>query len=349
MGISPATLRRLTERVVARAAPAYLMAVAGNADPMLGYLTTSFREHPRLRHQSDRQVTSAMASRLSTLGVNPTQTDGRSTSTAQLYAAFRKASGSTSSLTALVADGEHKLHELREQGYELGAPDSDTGVAERAADDRVDQLYSHARLALYATLDVSVLSGALDRHVRVRTLAADRDDYLAHPPQGEQLRLEDVALVERLYPSDSAPQLQFVISDGLNANAINEQLPALLPSVRQLLTRAGVTIGGIDVLVENGRVRAGYHVGQLVSATALVHFIGERPGTGLNSMSAYLTYGRDSAGVSRWSHALDHSCTAAVCGIHPRGKPPEIASEEIARAVLHMLKSKQSGVAVRRH
>ena len=49
MGIAPQALRRLTARVVAHAAPAYLMSVAGNADPMLGYLTTSFREHPRLR------------------------------------------------------------------------------------------------------------------------------------------------------------------------------------------------------------------------------------------------------------------------------------------------------------
>jgi ethanolamine ammonia-lyase large subunit len=46
MGIAPSELRAVTKRVVERAAPAYLMAVAGNADPMLGYMTTSFREHP---------------------------------------------------------------------------------------------------------------------------------------------------------------------------------------------------------------------------------------------------------------------------------------------------------------
>src|SRR5207248_4769017 len=42
MGLSPAELGERTQRIVAAAAPAYLMAVAGNADPMLGYLTTSF-------------------------------------------------------------------------------------------------------------------------------------------------------------------------------------------------------------------------------------------------------------------------------------------------------------------
>jgi len=40
------------------------MAVAGNSDPMLGYLTTSFREHPQLRRRSGRQITSAMRKRL---------------------------------------------------------------------------------------------------------------------------------------------------------------------------------------------------------------------------------------------------------------------------------------------
>ena len=57
MGIAPQALRRLTARVVANAAPAYLMSVAGNADPMLGYLTTSFREHPQLRSLVGRDMT----------------------------------------------------------------------------------------------------------------------------------------------------------------------------------------------------------------------------------------------------------------------------------------------------
>ena len=47
------------------------MAVAGNADPMLGYLTTSFREHPRLRRQSGRQHRRPpMQQRLTALGVH---------------------------------------------------------------------------------------------------------------------------------------------------------------------------------------------------------------------------------------------------------------------------------------
>jgi len=68
MGIAPAALRVLTAQIVERAAPAYLMAVAGNADPMLGYLTTSFRQHPLLRDRARRRMTSPMEERLKRLG-----------------------------------------------------------------------------------------------------------------------------------------------------------------------------------------------------------------------------------------------------------------------------------------
>jgi ethanolamine ammonia-lyase small subunit len=79
----------------------------------------------------------------------------------------------------------------------------------------------------------------------------------------------------------------------------------------------------------------------------VIHVIGERPGTGLNTVSAYLTYGRDQAGQLRWRRNLDHSATTAICGIHPNGKPPETAAPEIARAIARMLDQKASGVTLR--
>ena len=110
------------------------------------------------------------------------------------------------------------------------------------------------------------------------------------------------------------------MSDGLNANALNENLRAVLPPLRNELAAAGIHVSEVDVVIQNGRVRAGYHVGALLDAGAVVHFIGERPGTGLDTLSAYLTYGRDRAGLSRWSPDLDHAATTAVCGIHRLGK-----------------------------
>jgi ethanolamine ammonia-lyase small subunit len=140
--------------------------------------------------------------------------------------------------------------------------------------------------------------------------------------------------------------VQVVISDGLNANAINENLRLVLPGIRRELAAAGRHISEIDIVIDNGRVRAGYHAGSLLNAEIIIHLIGERPGTGINTLSAYLTYGLDHTGQSRWAADFDHSQTTAVCGIHRRGKTPERAVEEIARLVDRMFAERCSGVAL---
>jgi ethanolamine ammonia-lyase large subunit len=183
--------------------------------------------------------------------------------------------------------------------------------------------------------------------VSVRTRSRDRDDYLAHPRSGESVRDDDAQrIVSVVARASRRPQLQLVISDGLNANALNENLRAVLPPLRGELAAAGLHVADTDVVIQNGRVRAGYHVGALVDADAIVHLIGERPGTGLDTLSGYLTYGRDVAGRSRWTSELDHAATTAVCGIHREGKPPFEAVGEIARLVVRILETRRSGVAL---
>ncbi len=326
MGIGPVELRTLTKHIVAQAAPAYLMAVAGNADPMLGYMTTSFREHPRLRRQTGRQITSAMQQRLTDLSAD------------SLYAIYQKAGGDTRSLDKLRDDAAKKIGELAERGFDLGYAKEENV--------RIAAIYANARSALYATLDESVISNSSPHYVRVHTRSSDRDEYLAHPATGELIDDEDAVRIQTLYPA-RRPQVQIVVSDGLNANAVNENLRSVLPGVRHELLAAGHHVSEIDIVIENGRVRAGYHIGSLLEAETIIHFIGERPGTGINTLSAYLTYGLDHKGQSRWGSGFDHSSTTAVCGIHRRGKPPEKAVEEIARLVDQMFAERCSGVALR--
>ena len=341
MGIAPAALRALTARIVERAAPAYLMAVAGNADPMLGYLTTSFREHPPLRSATRRRMTTRMEARLKALGVLAADGSARpgTDSVGRLYAAYSVMGGDRRTAEALEEEGRRRLLELRERGFDLG------GISQGEADARVEKLYAHARRALYARVDEDVIRDASPAHVRVRTTAVDRDDYIAHPVAGERLRDEAAREVAR-HCRARAPHVQVVISDGLNAEAINEQARVLLPPLRRLLAEQGTPAGEMDVIVENGRVRAGYHAGGLADAAVVIHVIGERPGTGLNTLSAYLTYGRDESGGSRWKTDLDHSATTAICGVHPKGKPPQAAAVEIARAVARMIEQRRSGVAL---
>jgi ethanolamine ammonia-lyase large subunit len=117
-----------------------------------------------------------------------------------------------------------------------------------------------------------------------------------------------------------------------------------MPPLKRQLAERGCRVSEADVVIVNGRVRAGYQVGALVEAETIIHLIGERPGTGLNQLSAYLTYGRDRAGGWRWSAGMDHSCTTAICGMHRRGKQLSNAADEIARAVARMLDEQRSGV-----
>jgi ethanolamine ammonia-lyase large subunit len=350
MGIEPGALERLTEEIVERAAPAYLMAVAGNADPMLGYLTTSFREHPRLRHRRRRQVSTPMRNRFVEMGVMSESggLDANRPRAETLYAMYMRAAGDTRSLDALREEGLRKLAALAEGGFDLGYGDGADYAAPREVGARMDAIYSHAQQALYASIDDAAIRDSSPKSLRVRTNASGRDDYLMHPQSGEIIREEDASRIASLYLSHR-PQVQIVISDGLNANAINENLRAVAPPLRAMLIRAGCHVGDVDIAIENGRVRAGYHAGALLDVDVIVHLIGERPGTGLNTLSAYITFGRDKAGLSRWSPALDHSNTSAVCGIHRRGKHPLAAVEEIVAYVRRMLEERRSGIELDLH
>jgi len=347
MGIGPSELRTLTEHIVVQAAPAYLMAVAGNADPMLGYMTTSFREHPRLRRQTGRRITSAMHKRLVELpGITVPGTGADA-----LYAAYHKAGGDTRSLDTLRDEGAKKIGALAERGFDLGYGYDENYGDPPEVNTRITEIYSNARRALYSTLNEAVISDSSPSYIRVHTRSSDRDDYLAHPATGELIDDKDTARIRALYPA-RRPLVQVVVSDGLNANAINENLRSVLPGVRRELLAAGHHISERDIVIENGRVRAGYQVGSLLEAEMIIHLIGERPGTGINTLSAYLTYGLDEKGQSRWGSrsaaGFDHSWTTAVCGIHRRGKPPERAVEEIAGLVDRMFAERCSGVALRR-
>ena len=351
MGIGPAELRTLTEQIVVQAAPAYLMAVAGNADPMLGYMTTSFREHPSLRRQTGRRIASPMQQRLIELSAMRESGAVSGQNVDALYAAYHKAGGDTRSLDTLRNEGTKKIRALAERGFDLGYGCEENYGEPPEANDRISRIYANARRALYATIDEAVIADSSPRYLRVRTRSSDRDDYLAHPATGELIDDEDAAHIQALYPA-RRPKVQLVISDGLNANAINENLRAVLPGVRRELMAGGHDVSEIDIVIENGRVRAGYDVGSLLQAEIIIHLIGERPGTGLDTLSAYLTYSLDHKGQSRWGSRsaldFDHSWTTAVCGIHRRGKSPERAVEEIARLVERMFVERCSGVALQR-
>jgi ethanolamine ammonia-lyase large subunit len=226
MGIDPRELRRVTARIAERAAPAYLMSVAGNADPMLGYLTTSYREHPQLRRQTRRQITSAMRTRLRELGVfSDNDARGGSTTIAGVVCDLR-ASGRRSTYAI---GARRRRHPPTPRAPRPGPrPRHRRWRCIRCA--APHDLRKRARGAL--------CSGRRARHHKRGTRSrpgSDRGEksrrLSSAPISGERLREDDARTLAALYPGRH-PQVQVVISDGLNANAVNEQLRALLPGLR---------------------------------------------------------------------------------------------------------------------
>lgn len=151
-GIDPLALRQLTRQIVEQASPAFLNAIAGNADPLLGHLTTSFREHPVLRLLTGKQVTSTMSERLKELGVINSNglPAANSLTTAKLYAQFVQAGNDTRGQETLQAEGLKKLEHLKQQGFDLGYGHLENYAAPKEVEQRLDAMYEQASKGMHA-------------------------------------------------------------------------------------------------------------------------------------------------------------------------------------------------------
>lgn len=129
------------------------------------------------------------------------------------------------------------------------------------------------------------------RWIPVHSRATDRAQYLRRPDLGRRL---DAASHERLakqasaWRADQAPDLVFVMADGLSALATSRHAVPVISAVRRRL--AGWRIGPI-VIAEQARVALGDEVGECLHAGCVAILIGERPGlSSPDSLGIYLTW-----------------------------------------------------------
>jgi len=172
--------------------------------------------------------------------------------------------------------------------------------------------------------------------VPVATRSRDRDDYILHPPTGEALAEESAVRIGTLRDAQrGAFDVQIVIADGLNALALTDEghLAPYLEELRRRLAGAGLKVAPQHVLVVNGRVRAGYRIGETlfggVAAArqpAVVHVIGERPGNGHHTFSAYIT--RVPARVWARAGVVDHNHTRVISNIADTALAPRLAAQQ---------------------
>ncbi|MFP6694781.1 MAG: ethanolamine ammonia-lyase subunit EutB [Pirellulales bacterium] len=319
--------------------PAYLMALPTKIDPMLGYLTTGYQDHVRLRQQFGYKVNDPMWEFFQRLDV----IDARGAPSRHfgdplwVFLKYRRSKADARSDKEILEEGKTKISEVRSRGVFVaeghGAKPWDLGPKLKTD---VRRIYNDAKKSIWKELDPDFVAGIPDVF-KLATQSADRTDYILHPESGEKLSAVGVKDLRKLRDQRGEKyDTQIVVSDGLNALAIMDDghLEPFLRHVRRGLQREGYRPAPEHLVVTSGRVRAGYRIGETLFAKrkgrcAVLHVIGERPGTGHHTFSVYITAPKGSV----WGNAgkVDHNITKVVSGVATTALAPPIGADETVR------------------
>jgi ethanolamine ammonia-lyase large subunit len=323
--------------------PAYLMALPTKNDPMLGYLTTAYQDHVRLREKFGYKVNDKMWKFFQRLGV--IDADGRPTShfgePLWVWYQFRRAKGDKRSKAEINREGKQKMKEVRAHGVYLAEGfDGQIWKMEPGLDREIRDLYADAKKSIWVELEPSFVAAIPDA-VPLKTRSADRTDYILHPQTGEVLdNLSLLALKDLKAKRKEPGHVQIVISDGLNAHAIMDQghLAPYLSALNNNLHKYHLKSAPEILVIKSGRVRVGYRIGEILFGDlpdtkehrAIIHIIGERPGTMHHTFSAYIS----APGAGVWKKAgIDHDITRVVSGIADTALKPERAARETVKII----------------
>lgn len=328
--------------------PAYLMALPTKNDPMLGYLTTAYQDHVRIRERFGYKVNDQIWTFFQRLGV--IDANGRPTAhfgdPLWVWYQFRLAKGDKRSSAAIKREGKQKMKDVRARGVYLAEGfDKEIWKMEPGLDHEIRALYADAKKSIWVELKPSFVA-AIPGAVPLKTRSADRTDYILHPQTGEVLDDASLAALQNLKAKrKDAVQVQIVISDGLNAHAIMDKghLAPYLDALEKNLHRKNLKPAPEILVIKGGRVRAGYRIGETLFGDlpeagehkAIIHIIGERPGTMHHTFSAYIT--APAAGL--WKKGeIDHDITKVVSGVADTALKPERAALETVKIIEQLWK-----------
>ena len=127
-------------------------------------------------------------------------------------------------------------------------------------------------------------------------------------------------------PKIAVVNLQKVLDTSVAGKAAQDRLKTQRDKLEADLKAAGFTVGEKNILVTEGRVRAGYAIGDILYAKAdpnkpkaVLHIIGERPGTVHHNYSIYIAAPK----ANVWAEKkVDHDIVRVVSGISDTGPPP---------------------------
>ncbi len=354
MSVSLDDLEWCQDQIMA-ANPAYLMALPTRNDPMLSYLTTSYQDHVRIRNKFGFKVNDAMwdfFKRIQVIDKNgkPTKHFG---DPVWVYYQYCKAKGDTRSQQVIMAEGKQKFDAIHNTWLKTGNKvplasgyGKNTWDPNPQLDKKIRELYADAKKAIWTEFTPAFIKSVPDA-VHLGTLSKDRENYIVHPETGEQLNKQSVATLQRLRDSwqGKSPDVQIVVSDGLNAKSIMDPEHALpyIAALRKELNAAGLTVDRNNIVISSGRVRAGYVVGDTLfnnsdpnKPRAVVHIIGERPGTGQDAFSVYIAAPKGKV----WAeNKVDHNIVKVVSGISKQATKPQDAAKQTVKLIKELMAS----------
>ncbi len=318
--------------------PGYLMALPTRIDPMLGYLTTGYQDHVHIREKFGFRVNDRMWNFFQSLNIvdnngKPTPHFGDPT---WVYLQYCRRKNDARDDEAIRQEARDRIEDVRlrgvfvAEGYGASPADLQPELAKQ-----IQLIYEGARISIWKELDDAFVA-TIPNAVRLRSQSADRTDYILHPVSGEHLSEQSREMIDGIRVRNDQLNTQIVISDGLNAQAVTDgdQLMSLITGLRRELQTAGFRTSPEHLVVDAGRVRAGYRIGEQLfggreGRFTLLHIIGERPGSGHHTLSIYMT----TADGSEWSipDKVDHNITRVVSGISITAMAPDAAAIDAVR------------------
>ena len=208
--------------------------------------------------------------------------------------------------------------------------------------------HAQARDAVHVPLDADRLIQDLQAQrfetLKLHSAAPNRHIYLQRPDLGR--RLDEAACstmqAQREHlPNAPAPDVCFVVADGLSALAVHnhaiEFLQCLLPHLQRDANPWRVAP---VCVVEQGRVAIGDDIGERMAAKLVVVLIGERPGlSSPDSMGIYVT----------WAPRV--GCTDAqrncISNVRGAGLAPKVAAVQLYQLMSQAHRLKLTGVGLK--
>lgn len=198
--------------------------------------------------------------------------------------------------------------------------------------------HARARDAVHRPLAVEALEADLRAAgfdvCQVHSAAPDRATYLRRPDLGRELDARHRATLQGM----AAPDIAFIVGDGLSSLAVQRHATPLLVALRE---RLGSTFSCSPVVVaQQARVALGDDVGEQLRARLAVVLIGERPGLGSpDSLGVYLTHAPRCG-----RHDAERNC---ISNVRPEGLQVGAAAHKVAWHIAQALQRGLTGVGLK--